>query len=235
MEYYTLLLLGGMVGMQHALEADHLAAMAAMSAGHTSRKTLILRGGMWGLGHTLTLLTLCGLLLFWGGTISLRVQTFLELLVGVMIITLGINVLVNLWRKRPHFHFHQHETGINHLHAHTHSSETVKHENSVHQHEHQQHGLVRAGLIGMMHGTAGSAGLLVLAVTADTVMNSIGYVLAFGLGSIIGMASLSFIVSYPIGFMDRCASWINSAAMATVGCVAIMIGAHIFTENWIAL
>ena len=29
MEYYTLLLFGGLVGMQHALEADHLAAVAA--------------------------------------------------------------------------------------------------------------------------------------------------------------------------------------------------------------
>ncbi|MGY8814365.1 MAG: hypothetical protein ACKVHQ_06565 [Gammaproteobacteria bacterium] len=233
MEYYTLLLFGGMVGMQHALEADHLAAMAAMSAGRTSRRALILRGGMWGLGHTITLLTICGVLLFWGGTISPKIQAFLELLVGVMVFTLGINVLVNLWRKRPHFHFHQHETGINHLHAHTHNLDTVKHENSGHKHQHP--GLVRAGLIGMMHGTAGSAGLLVLAVTADTVMNSIGYVLAFGLGSIIGMASLSFIVSYPMGFMDRCAGWINSAAMATVGCAAIMIGAYIFTENWMAL
>lgn len=82
MEYYTLLLFGGMVGMQHALEADHLAAMAAMSAGRTSRRALILRGGMWGLGHTITLLTICGVLLFWGGTISPKIQAFLELLVG---------------------------------------------------------------------------------------------------------------------------------------------------------
>ena len=66
MEYYTLLLLGGLVGMQHALEADHLAAVAAMTTGRTSRKALVLRGSVWGLGHTITLLSICGLLLVFG-------------------------------------------------------------------------------------------------------------------------------------------------------------------------
>ena len=51
MEYYTLLLLGGLVGMQHALEADHLAAVAAMTTGRTSRKALVLRGSVWGRTH----------------------------------------------------------------------------------------------------------------------------------------------------------------------------------------
>jgi cytochrome c biogenesis protein CcdA len=235
MEYYTLLLLGGLVGMQHALEADHIAAMAAMSAGRTTRRALILRGSLWGLGHTITLLSICGILIIWGGTISPRMQSFLELLVGVMVFFLGANVLLRLWRSRPHFHFHKHETGVHHLHAHSHESESNKHENSGHQHQHKNLGLMRAVLIGMMHGTAGSAGLLVLATTADSVMNSIGYILAFAIGSIVGMASLSFIASYPIGAMEKCASWINSAAMATIGCASVIIGINIFTVNWLAL
>ena len=60
MEYYTLLLLGGLVGMQHVLDADHLAAMATMSTGQSSRRAVLLRGSIWGLGHTITLLTICG-------------------------------------------------------------------------------------------------------------------------------------------------------------------------------
>jgi cytochrome c biogenesis protein CcdA len=235
MEFYTLLFLGGLVGMQHALEADHLAAVAAMSAGQTSRKALLLRGGLWGLGHTITLLTICGVLLLWGGSISPTAQSFLELLVGVMIICLGANVLIRLWHQRPHFHIHKHDSGTVHLHAHTHQKERIEHDKSQHQHTHKDLGLGKAVMVGMMHGTAGSAGLLVLAATAESLLNSFAYVLAFGLGSILGMSTLSFVASYPMAFLERCANWVNRTAMATVGLAAILIGLGIFTENWTVL
>ncbi len=235
MEYYSLLILGCFVGMQHALEADHLAAVAAMSAGRTSRKALILRGSLWGLGHTITLVSICGVLLIWGGSISPQVQSFLEILVSIMIIGLGANVLIRLYQQRPHFHFHQHDTGEHHLHAHTHQGESEKHVTVKHQHEHADLGLGRAVLVGMMHGTAGSAGLLVLAATASSLLSSIGYVIAFGSGSIIGMATLSFVASYPMRSMEKCANWFNNLAFATVGCGAIVIGVMLFTENLAAL
>jgi cytochrome c biogenesis protein CcdA len=228
-------LLGGLVGMQHALEAEHLAAMAAMSAGRTTRRALVLRGSLWGLGHTITLLSICGVLLIWGGAIPPRVQSFLKLLVGVMVTSLGSHVLLRLWRQRLHFHVHQHETGVRHLHAHTHVHESVAHGSSSHDHEHKDLGLGRAVLVGMMHGTAGSGGLLVLTAAAGSVINSIGYVIVFGLGSIAGMAALSFVASYPLGILEKSASWITNVAMAAVGCVAIMIGLWIFADNWMAL
>ena len=90
-------------------------------------------------------------------------------------------------------------------------------------------------LVGMMHGTAGSAGLLVLAATASSIISSIGYVLAFGLGSIIGMAVLSFVASYPMRFMEKCAAWLNNLAFATVGCFAILIGIKLFADNLTSL
>ena len=193
MEYYPLLILGIFVGMQHALEADHLAAVAAMSAGRTSRRALILRGSLWGLGHTMTLLTICGVLLIWGGTISPKLQSILEMMVAIMIVGLGANVLIKLYRQRPHFHFHEHETGEHHLHAHTHQSETSEQVLNTPKPHYSDLGLGRAVLVGMMHGTAGSAGLLVLAATASSLISSIGYVIAFGIGSIIGLAILSFV------------------------------------------
>lgn len=235
MEYYPLLILGIFVGMQHALEADHLAAVAAMSAGRTSRRALILRGSLWGLGHTMTLLTICGVLLIWGGTISPKLQSILEMMVAIMIVGLGANVLIKLYRQRPHFHFHEHETGEHHLHAHTHQSETSEQVLNKHKHQHSDLGLGRAVLVGMMHGTAGSAGLLVLAATASSLISSIGYVIAFGIGSIIGMAILSFVASYPMRTMEKCANWFNNLAFATVGCAAIVIGVRLFTDNLAAL
>lgn len=235
MEYYTLLLLGGLVGMQHVLDADHLAAMATMSTGQSSRRAVLLRGSIWGLGHTITLLTICGVLLIWGGTISDHTQAILQVAVGTMILMLGANVLYRLWRKRPHFHFHHHETGIRHVHAHSHQGELLPHSKNPHPHPHNSLGLGRAMLIGMMHGTAGSAGLLVLAAGTDSVMNALAYVLAFGTGSILGMTVLSFVASYPLRFLDRNAGWINTAGLATVGCAAMIIGMGLLVDNWAAL
>jgi len=231
MEYYTLLLFGCLVGMQHALEADHLAAVAAMSAGRTSRRALVLRGGFWGLGHTATLLLICGVLLIFGETISPRTEAMLELAVGGMLVLLGVRVLRSIWLKRPHFHVHEHAAGVRHLHAHTHVGDRP-HSQSAHRHEHSELGLTRALAVGMIHGAAGSAGLLVLAAAADSLLNAVGYVLAFGLGSILGMAALSFVASYPLQLLQRSAARFNAAAIACIGCAAVFIGGRLLAGSW---
>lgn len=231
MEYYTLLLFGCLVGMQHALEADHLTAVAAMSTGRVSRRSLVLRGGFWGLGHTLTLLAICGVLLVVGETISSRTEAVLEAFVGVMLIALGASVLRSLRKKRPHVHVHEHDTGVRHLHWHAHSG-NAPHAQSTHRHEHADLGLARALTVGMVHGAAGSAGLLVLAAAADSVLNALGYVLAFGAGSIIGMAALSFVASFPLRLVERSAGWFNTAAVTCIGCVAVVIGGRLLVESW---
>ncbi len=234
MEYYTLLIFGCLVGMQHALEADHLAAVAAMSSGRTSRRALVLRGSFWGFGHTVTLLFICGVLLVFGGSISPRTEALLELSVALMLVFLGSRVLRGLWRQRPHFHFHRHTDGVHHIHPHTHSHGTT-HSHSVHDHEHRDLGLGRAVAIGMVHGAAGSAGLLVLAAAADSLANAFGYVIAFSTGTIVGMAALTFVASYPLALIERCATWFHSAATALIGSAALIIGGRLLLHSWAAL
>ena len=235
MEYYTLLLLGCIVGMQHALEADHLTAVAAMSAGRTSRRAVMLRGGVWGLGHTITLLSVCGILLFFGENISPRTESLLELFVGMMLILLGTNVLVSLWKRKPHFHFHQHQDGVTHIHAHSHLRDNSSHSQDSHRHEHQIIGLRRALLVGMVHGAAGSAGILVLAAAASSLSNALGFIIAFGVGSILGMTALSFVASYPLRALGQSAHWFNLIATASIGCIALIIGGLRLVENWTSL
>lgn len=232
MEFYTLLLLGGLIGMQHALEADHLAAVAALSDKRSSRRALILRGSVWGLGHTITLLTICGALLLLEESISSHTEAMLEFAVGVMIIFLGGSVLYKVWRRRPHFHIHQHRGGEQHLHVHAHDHELERHSEDAHEHWHHNLGLGRALIVGMMHGAAGSAGLLILAAAANSVPEAAGYVVAFGTGSIIGMAALSFIVSFPLRWMERCANWVNTAAFVSIGCAAIIVGGNLLGHSW---
>ncbi len=232
MELLTLLLFGCLIGMQHALEADHLAAVAALSEKRSSRRALALRGGVWGLGHTITLLTICGVLLLLGESISARTETFLELAVGAMIVLLGGNLLYKVWRKRPHFHIHHHRDGASHIHVHMHVGEDGAHNESSHEHRHHDLGLGRALLVGMMHGAAGSAGLLVLAAAADSITQAAAYVVAFGAGSIIGMATLSFVVSFPLRRLERCANWVNTATFVSIGCAAIIIGGNLIGQSW---
>ena len=235
MEFFSLLLFGCLIGMQHALEADHLAAVAALSEKRSSRRALVLRGGIWGVGHTITLLTICGALLLLGETIPPRAEAMLEFTVGIMIILLGLNVLLRIWRQRPHVHIHNHPDGAHHLHVHTHVDDAQSHAQSTHEHVHHSLGLGRALVVGMMHGAAGSAGLMILAAAANSVPQAAGYVLAFGAGSIIGMAALSFIVSFPLRWMERCATWVNRAAFVSVGCAAVVIGGSLIGQSWGAL
>jgi ABC-type nickel/cobalt efflux system permease component RcnA len=232
MQYYTLLLFGLLIGMQHALEADHLAAVATLSKQRSTRRALVLRGSLWGVGHTITLLTICGALMLLGESISRRTEGILEMAVGVMIVVLGANVLRSLWRQRPHIHFHRHASGETHLHLHTHGDEQARHEESLHEHRHQGLGLRRALCVGMMHGAAGSAGLLILATAASTVPQALGYVAVFGAGSIMGMAALSFIASFPLRWIERCTNLVSTSAFVVIGCAAIVVGGNMIRHNW---
>jgi ABC-type nickel/cobalt efflux system permease component RcnA len=129
--------LGFLMGMSHALEADHLAAMAAMSADKTGgRNRMALRGAFWGTGHTIMLLVLGGLVLIFGYALTEARAARLEFSVGVMLVLLGGNLLWRLARRRVHFHAHFHGDGRVHLHAHSHAGETGPHDASPHQHEH---------------------------------------------------------------------------------------------------
>lgn len=231
MHYYTLIAFGCLIGMQHALEADHLAAVAALSKSRSSRRALVLRGSAWGLGHTITLLSICSALWLLGGAIAPRTEALLELVVGAMIVLLGVNVLYTLWRRRPHIHVHTHGEGVRHLHVHSHADENRAHVESNHDHTHERMGLPRALLVGMVHGAAGSAGLMVLAAAAGTITEAVSYVLAFGIGSIAGMASLSFVVSYPLRWLERGANWLNHIAFISIGAAAILIGGHLMGQS----
>ena len=52
--------LGFLVGMQHALEADHIAAVSSIAARETRVADIVKHGLTWGLGHTLTLFSFAG-------------------------------------------------------------------------------------------------------------------------------------------------------------------------------
>jgi hypothetical protein len=230
MELGSLLLFGMLIGMQHALEADHLAAVAAMSARRSTRRQLVLRGASWGVGHTLSLFAICSAALLLGFAVSARFEAALDLGVGVMVALLGAHVLFTLHRQRIHFHAHEH-SGSRHVHAHSHLAEPAAHRQSSHEHPHPR-GYLKAMAVGLVHGAAGSGALLVLVVAAaKSTLAAVSYVVAFGVGSIAGMAALSLVASFPLKALERAAGWLSQAVMAAVGAFAVLIGGHLVVES----
>ncbi|MGD1870521.1 MAG: hypothetical protein ACFB0F_13645 [Neomegalonema sp.] len=229
------LAIGFLVGMSHALEADHVAAVGAMAADPKAgrgRRNLVLRGAVWGLGHTITLFALCTLVILFGVALTDATSAALEFGVGVMLVLLGIDVLRRMRRARVHFHMHDHGDGKPHIHAHSHHGATQPHSSDQHDHEHLSGFPVRALLVGLVHGAAGSAGLLALAVAAtQDPLVAVGYVGVFGVGSIAGMAALSFVAAWPRGWAERGAKWLHGALTVAVAALAITIGVGVMLET----
>lgn len=219
------LTLGLLMGMQHALEADHVAAVSSLAASQRSWRSVLRHGLTWGLGHTLTLLVVAGVTIGIGLTFDGRLSAWLETAVGVMLVLLGAHVLWRLATDRIHFHIHGHDDGIRHLHAHSHRAERAPHDASRHRHEHPRRFPWRALGVGVMHGMAGSAALLVLTVASvGSPIVGIAYVLLFGIGSMVGMGALSLVIAVPITLSARLLTWSNHLVRGFIGGVTIAIG-----------
>ena len=216
--------LGFLLGMQHALEADHIAAVSSIAARRSRVGDIVKHGLTWGLGHTLTLLAIAGAAILLGHAMPEQLARPIEFAIGVMLAGLGSHVLWRLWRDRVHFHLHRHGDGTRHIHGHSHAGESELHRHSAHQHEHGFRW--RSLLAGLMHGVAGSAALLVLAVSqAASPAYGMLYVLLFGLGSMLGMAALSAVIAVPLAVSARWLTWANRALQGGVGVITVGIGA----------
>src|SRR3979490_2152329 len=207
--------LGFLLGMSHALEADHVAAVSSIAARRTDMRDIVKHGLTWGLGHTVTLFIFAGAAILLGHAISEHLARPLETAVGIMLVGLGAHVLWRLWRDPGHFHEHGHGDGTKHIHVHSHVNETIPHRNSAHLH---QHGFRwRSLLVGLMHGMAGSAALLVLAVSqVANPTYGMFYVLLFGIGALLGMGALSVVIAVPLAVSARWLTWANPGLQAGV-------------------
>ena len=222
--------LGFLLGMRHALEADHIAAVSSIAARRSNVADIVKHGLTWGIGHTLTLFTFAGAALVLGRAVPETLARPIEFAVGVMLVGLGAHVLWRLWRDRVHFHKHHHGDGTVHVHVHSHAGETTPHSGALHTHEHGFRW--RTLLVGLMHGMAGSAALLVLTVSqASSVAIGLGYVALFGLGSMIGMGALSTVIAVPIALSARWLTLANNGLQAAIGAITVAIGVRTIVET----
>jgi hypothetical protein len=90
---------------------------------------------------------------------------------------------------------------------------------------------MRALLVGVMHGMAGSAALIILALnTVESIAQGLAYIAMFGVGSILGMAALAAVISLPLRFTPRGLTWAHNGLKALVGVITIGLGCALIYE-----
>jgi sulfite exporter TauE/SafE len=214
----SLLFFGLLLGVRHALEADHVTAVAALASRSRSLADHVKLAGAWGVGHAGTLLAFGAVLLALDASLPEAAVRGLEGIAGVVLILLGADVLSRARRDRIHFHAHRHDDGTTHVHAHAHELPPVAHDQAAHRHEHPSGALPRALLVGGLHGLAGSAPLVLIAAGGNaSVLQATASLAAFALGSILGMVLFSMSISLP-------ARWSRSGLGSTLGALQRVLG-----------
>ncbi len=220
----SLLFLGFLIGLRHALEADHVAAVSALVTDSASIRHAVKQGTVWGVGHTATLFLLGTTVVVLDSELPEKFTYGLEFAVATMLVLLGIDVIRRVLRDCVHFHVHSHADGTTHFHVHAHPGGR-SHSPSQHRHSHPEGFPYRAMFVGMMHGMAGSAALILLTLsTVESIGLALLYMLLFGLGSMLGMAVFSLIIALPLRASARGLTWIHNGVQLALGITSLVIG-----------
>lgn len=213
----TLLGLGFVLGLKHALDADHVVAVSTIISQTKSLKKSSIFGAIWGMGHTTTLFLAGSAILIFKLAIPDKLALYFEFLVGIVLVILGMDVLRKVIRDKVHLHKHKHSTMI-HTHLHTHK------EPFSHNHTH------KSFIVGMIHGLAGSAALMLLVLTTvKSVFQGLLFILIFGIGSVLGMLIVSTIIGLPFILTEKFSEMHNSLKILT-GTISIVLGSIIMYE-----
>jgi len=205
--------LGLLVGLRHALEPDHLVAVATLVTRERDARAAIRLGAAWGAGHTIALLTLGSLLIVARLSLPAGVNGALEGMVAAMLIIMGVVAVrdgVRMSAQGPR-QAHRHG-GRQHAHAtagaHVHIGPLVI--------------ATRPLAIGMVHGLAGSGALTALAIASlPSWPEQVGYMLVFGLGSTAGMAAAAGLAGWHLARFVRTPAALGALSVATGGVAAV--------------
>jgi hypothetical protein len=212
----TGLLLGGAFGARHALEADHVAAVSTLVE---NEERPLRTGCAWGIGHSVPIFILGAFFLIVGVRVPESIVSTFELLVVVVLIALGIRVLAG--REAFGVMLLQHLHGERREHArggHRHLWIAGKEIGLTHTHADEE-----SMAIGIIHGFAGSGGVVVaLAVAAPSVSGGIAYLLGFSIASVLTMGVAAWAWGHAVGHARK--------LRVLAGGASILIGLLLFSE-----
>jgi len=213
--------LGFLLGLTHALDGDHVAAVGTLVSEAAGFRRSSLLGASWGVGHSASLLVAGLLVLGLRFTLPPRLSTAAEFAVGLMLVGLGARAIWKVLReKRLHWHVHEH-SGLRHLHVHAHAIPP----GSSRDHAHSFHLQRRPFLVGCLHGLAGSGPLTLLVLsTLSSPLAGLAYLGLFSLGSIAGMSLLSGLLSFPVAYARERGAKFGGQVRLAAGAISLVLG-----------
>jgi hypothetical protein len=198
---------GALLGMQHAFEPDHLAAVATLMTGERTSAKAAWLGALWGLGHTLTLLAAGSALVVLRAEMPAPATTAFELGVVLLLVGFGARAI--------------YRAACNALPRRTHSHAKPAPSRFV---DVDRWTLARPLIVGAVHGLAGSGTLTALVIaTLPSTATRLGYLALFGIGSTLAMVALSGLLGWQIARMGSDRGVVRTFTLA-VGCVSTVLG-----------
>lgn len=205
-------------GLTHAFEADHLLAVSNIVSQRKSILMALKDGICWGLGHTSTILIIGMMMIVGRMNIAARTFSYFEAIVGLMLVLVAVYRLVKFRRFRRQ---HRPST-LHHDHPHLHGAITHDHR-SLHRVSYS---------IGLVHGLAGSGALVVLVMTQyHNAATGIGYLLLFGMGSVLGMLVASALFSLPFSKKLLIMPTLQSIIILLSSGICLLYGIYIIVNN----
>ncbi len=200
-----------MLGAQHTLAPDHVAAVSVFASQRPSWQRALGLGARWGIGHSLTIVLLGSVLVWSGAHVPAGWNSSIERLVGVALVLVGC---ASVWRAaRSPRRWHEHD-GVRH--AHPPSVRGVRHD--------RDHRALIG--IGMLHGVAGT-GALVIAIplaAAGSPARSMVFLASFGIGTIVAMSVFAAAAGAVFGRAARRSSAMERGLGFAAGTGSILVG-----------
>ena len=228
------LVLGLLLGLKHATDADHVVAVSTIVSEYRNAWKGIWVGASWGLGHTTPLLILGIIILLLKDPVAERyedVAPFLEFGVGIMLVLLGLQVFWNFRRRGIHVHEHEHEDDP-HRHLHTHELVTTPESHHGFFHPGKPFFRLKSYVVGVVHGLAGSAAVMLVVLTTDVVSSflvGLFYILLFGVGTVLSMGVITLLMGIPFSVSGRFER-VNMVIAGVAGTASIFFGTFLMYE-----
>jgi high-affinity nickel-transport protein len=196
--------LGVLLGMRHAGDADHVLAVSTIVARHRTLRGGLAVGAVWGLGHTLTILVVGGAMIVFRVAVPPALGLTMEMTVAVMLVALGVSSLRGARPERPE----------------SVACTRVEPPDAI-----ALSRLLRPLVVGLAHGLAGSAAVVLLVLgSIDDPRWALAYLALFGVGTVVGMMLITAAIAAPMAYAARRSGGVDRHLRVATGVLSVAVG-----------